>query len=53
MVNESKRWKADCGLAEEAIIKMTQGERQLDHMQETDGRLTWMGKLSKRNYKLY
>lgn len=25
-MNENKRWKADCGLAEEAIIKMTQGE---------------------------
>lgn len=23
MVNESKRWKADCSLAEEVIIKMT------------------------------
>lgn len=40
MVNESKRWKADCGLAEEAIIKMTQGERQLDHSKEAAARLT-------------
>lgn len=25
-MNESKRWKADCGLAGEAIIKMRLGE---------------------------